>query len=457
MHIRDYMGRKIHFIGVGGISMSGLAEILLSRGYPVSGSDQSGNPLLDKLRTLGADVYIGHRAGQQRGAALIVKNAAIGEDNPELAAARAQGIPVMERTELLGQLMDEYRTAVSVCGTHGKTTATSMLTTILELTDRDPTAHIGGALPLVGGATKAGGKEFFVTESCEYKDGFLRLNPTVIVMLNIDADHLDYFRDIDHIEESFAAFAARLPEDGLLIGNGDDVRVRRVMAGCGRRAESFGLEEKNDWRAVRIGMDAGGCAGFTLLRGDQPLSVRLSVPGRHNVLNAAAAIAAAAACGVPPAEAAAAVAAYTGAARRFEPAGRWRGAALYHDYAHHPAEVAATLAAARAMGPRRLWCVFQPHTYSRTRALLGGFAACFDAADEVVLLPVYAAREADPGDVSSASLAAAVGARPGAPACRLAGDFAEAADIVRRGVSAGDMVLTLGAGNIEALSAMIRE
>ncbi len=270
MHIRDFMGRKIHFIGVGGISMSGLAEILLSRGYPVSGSDQTGNPLLERLRALGADVYIGHRAGQQRGAALIVKNAAIGEDNPELAEARAQGVPVMERTELLGQLMEEYRTTVSVCGTHGKTTATSMLTTILELTGRDPTAHIGSVLPLVGGATKAGGKEFFVVEASEYKDDFLALPSTMIVMLNIDADHLDYFRNIEHIEKSFAAFAARLPKDGLLVGNGDDNRVRRVMATCGRRVESFGLEEKNDWRAVEIVMGDRGRAGLHCYAGTSP-------------------------------------------------------------------------------------------------------------------------------------------------------------------------------------------
>lgn len=458
MHIRDFSGRKIHFIGIGGISMSGLAEVLLRLGYSVSGSDQTDNPLLHKLRSLGADIYIGHRAGQQKGAALVIKNAAIGDDNPELSAARAEGVPVMERTDLLGQLMGEYRHTVSVCGSHGKTTATSMLTTILVLTGRDPTANIGSVLPLIGGATRAGGREFFVVEASEYKDDFLRLPSTHIVMLNIDADHLDYFRDIDHIAESFAAFAALLPDDGMLIGNGDDPRVRAIMERCGRAVRSFGLSEGNDWRAADIRVSGEGHARFTLLLEERPVTgVRLAVPGRHHVMNALAAIAAAHACGVPAAEAARALAAYTGAGRRFEPAGCWRGAALYHDYAHHPVEVAATLETARAMRPRRLWCVFQPHTYSRTRALFDDFTRCFDAADELILLPIYAAREPDPGDISSAMLAEAINRRPGHKPCRHADSFQAAADLIRREAAPGDLVLTVGAGDIEELTALIRE
>jgi UDP-N-acetylmuramate--alanine ligase len=457
VHIRDFAGLRVHFIGIGGVSMSGLAEILISRGYTVSGSDRSENALTAKLRALGAEVYAGHRAGQERGAALIVKNAAIPDDNPELAAARAQGVPVMERTELLGQIMGEYRTAVGVCGTHGKTTTTSMLTTILTLTGRDPTAHIGSELALINGTTRTGSHDLFVAESCEYKDGFLRLSPTIVVMLNIDADHLDYFRDIDHIEQSFAAFADRLPADGLLIGNGDDARVCRIMAGCGRRWEAFGLGADNGWRAQDIASDANGCAGFTLRYPGGSVPVRLSVPGRHNVMNALAALAAAAACGVSPDEAAPALAAYTGAARRFEKIGERGGALLYHDYAHHPTEVAATLAAARQKNPARLLCVFQPHTYTRTRMLFDAFTRCFDDADEVVLLPIYAAREPDPGDISSQMLSDAISMRPDGPPCRCAADFEDAAGIIRSLIAPGDIVLTLGAGDIEALGRLIRE
>ena len=455
MHIRDYVGKHIHFIGIGGISMSALASILLQRGYVVSGSDMHASPLIDKLIEHGATCYIGHAAGQEAGAALVVFSAAIPPTNPERVAADAAGIPSIDRATLLGELMEEYQQSVGVAGTHGKTTTSSILATILELAGKDPTIHIGGELPLIGGAMKLGGHGIFVTEACEYKDSFLKLHPTCAVVLNIDSDHLDYFADIDAIERSFETYVGLLPEDGKVVGNGDDPRVWALMQRCGKRHVSFGFQDHNDYQAVLV-QDADGLYNFCIQQGVARIArVQLSVPGRHNIYNAMAALLSAAYCGVPIAEGAPHVAAYTGARRRFEKAGMCLGAQVFHDYAHHPAEIRATLAAARDMCASQVWCIFQPHTYSRTKLLFEEFVRSFDVADHLILLDIYAAREADPGDIHAQDLAAAIGKRGANKSVRYATTFGEAAGMVKAGIQPGDLVLTLGAGDIESISALI--
>ncbi|MDD3244127.1 MAG: UDP-N-acetylmuramate--L-alanine ligase [Eubacteriales bacterium] len=450
MQTLEQLGHHIHFIGIGGISMSGLAEILQSRGFSVSGSDREASENTDRLAEKGIRVYIGHKAGQEAGADAIVYNSAIPQDNPEIVGAKAAGIPLIKRAELLGAIMAGYERAIAVAGTHGKTTATSMLSTVLINMGKDPTLHIGGVLPLIQDATRVGGHKLFVAEACEYQENFLLLNYTDAVILNIDADHLDYYRDIDHITDSFRAYLAKLPPDGHAIVNGDDARALALGNECGRDCITFGFSEGCTLRAKNEKADENGCFSFDLdFKGFRVCPVKLSVPGRHNIYNAMAAMAAAWLTGVTPCDSSMLVGAYTGAERRFERKGTLNGALVYHDYAHHPAEVHAALAAAALRPHKKLWCVFQPHTYTRTRALFDRFAACFDPADCVVLLDIYAAREKDPGDINSQMLCQAASAHHPFDVCCYMPGFDAATNYLREQVEPGDLVLALGAGSIE--------
>jgi len=456
MHINDFKDKTIHFTGIGGISMSGLAAMLIEAGYSVTGSDQKESAVLDELRAMGIPCCIGHEPEFVEGAGLIVRTAAVLDTNPEIVHARELGIPVMERGTLLGQLMQSYEEVICVSGAHGKTTASSMVSTILQLAGKNPTIHLGGVLPLIGKATQVGSKDCFVAEACEYKDSFLRFFPTIAVILNIDADHLDYFKDIEAIEESFTRFVKLTPDDGLVLGNGDDPRVMKVMESAPCRCETFGFGEHCTWRVFNATQEHGKYT-FTLRYCDDDdfeVSVSLGVMGQHNVLNACAAIASAYHVGVSLEEAARLLTQFTGAQRRFEKAGDYHSANVFHDYAHHPTEIKATLAAARQMADKKLYCVFQPHTYTRTKALFHEFVESFDAADRLVLLDIYAARENNPGDISSQMLAEAIDKR-GKTEVYYAESFDAAANLVRSWAAPRDVILTLGAGDIEKMSKLL--
>lgn len=458
MELRLTEQKKVHFIGIGGISMSGLAQILMTWGIPVSGSDRSDSPTLDHLQALGAQVFVGHRAGQHEGASLVVYTAAIAADNPELVAAQAAGVQTIRRDELLGAIIRQYRVSVGVAGMHGKSTCTSMLSTIMVGCQKNPTIHIGAVLSNIGGSVLVGGTDYFITEADEYKESFLKFPPTVAVLLNIDEDHLDYYRDLAHIENAFRTFVAKLPAEGGCLVNGDDPLALAIGREAPCPCHTFGMGEGLDWHAADIAVQADGSHTFTLWHGGKAVCpVRLRVPGRHNVYNALAAIAAAQACGVAPADAALALEGYTGADRRFQKVGEVAGVTVYHDYAHHPAEVRATLEAAALLPHRKLHCLFQPHTYTRTKTLFGPFTQAFDAADDLVLIDIYAAREQDPGDISSQMLGDAINEKSGRAFARYAPDFATAAALLAERCQPGDVVLTLGAGSVEQASPFILE
>jgi UDP-N-acetylmuramate--alanine ligase len=448
--------KKVHFIGIGGISMSGLAMILMTWGIPVSGSDRTDSEILKRLRVMGADVHIGHQAGLHEGSSLVVYTPAVTEDNEELVAARISGVPVIRRDELLGRIIKQYRHSIGISGVHGKTTCTSMAATILFKCDKNPTIHLGGSLELLGGSVRVGNNDIFVTEACEYKESFLAFPPTIAVILNIDADHLDYFRDIEHVTEAFRKYVMLLPKDGYCIVNGDDPRAVGILKNAPCNGTTFGFTEGCAWRAGGTMAGADGCFSFDLMKeGNYCCRVSLCVPGRHNVYNAMAAIAAADSCGVDPKCAAEQLTDFKGADRRFQKIGVVGGATVYHDYAHHPAEIRATLEAAALLPRNRLWCVFQPHTYTRTKALFNDFVTAFDKADKIVLLDIYAAREPNPGDINSAMLCDAVNEKDGKNRCVYAASFEDAAKIIKNNLRPGDIIFTVGAGDIEKINGML--
>ncbi len=453
-NIHNYPGKRIHLIGIGGSSMSGLAEMLMDQGYQVSGSDRDEGYLIENVRKHGARVMIGHRAENVDGADLVVYSAAIHPDNPERVAADRLGIPSIERAWLLGQLMEHFPQAVCICGAHGKTTVTSMLSQILLEAGKDPSIHIGGRLDAIGGSTRVGHSGIFVAEACEYNRSFLRLNPTLAVVLNIDADHLDCYRDLDEIEETFGTFLGLLPEDGLAIGNGDDPRVVRQMRACGRRYETFGLEAENDWTAGGLQEDDLGVASFDLIhRGETVAKVRMGVPGIFNVRNALAALAAAGALGVDPAEGAAILGRFTGAHRRFERTDVIDGVEIFHDYGHNPAEMRNAISIARKRCKGTLWAVMQPHTFSRVRTLFSDYLTCTKEADITLVTDICAAREADPGDLNSGMLVE--GMIENGIRSVWTPSFDDTERYLREHWKPGDLVLTMGCGDINRLNDQI--
>ena len=452
--IHDYPGCHIHMIGIGGSSMSGLAEMLLDRGYTVTGSDRTDGYLLGALRERGIPVAIGHSAENVRGADFIVYTGAIPEDNPERAAARELGIPGIERSDLLGQLMAGSREAVAVCGAHGKTSTTSMLSQIAMACGLDPSIHIGGQLDAIGGSTRVGHSGVFIAEACEFRRSFLRLKPTLAVVMNIDADHLDCYRDIDEIEETFGTFLSLLPEDGLALGNGDDARVTRQLGRLACRTETFGIAETNTWHPANLTEDAQGYASFDVVREGSVIGrVRMAVPGRFNVMNALAALAASIHLGAGPAEACAALEDFRGAHRRFELTDVIDGAELYTDYGHNPAEMRNAMAIARkradALGGR-LIAVMQPHTFSRVRSLFADYLTCTEAADITIVTDICAAREPDPGDLNSGMLVD--GMRAHGLEAYWTPSFDDAEAWLRSHWRKNDVAVTMGCGDINMLN-----
>ena len=400
----DY--HHIHFIGIGGISMSGLAEILLSEGFRVSGSDAKKSSLTELLEKQGAVVHYGQRRENiTNDIDLIVYTAAIHKDNPEFAAMEELGLPSLTRAQLLGQMMRNYKTPIGVSGTHGKTTTTSMITEILLAAGTDPTISVGGILKSIQGNIRVGKSDLFVTEACEYTNSFLSFYPRIGIILNIEEDHLDFFRDLDDIRSSFRRFAQLLPEDGLLIISGDISDYEEITRGLSCSVLTFGSDSSCDYYYDGISHDEFAHASFTLhRRGGSDIPVSLGVPGEHNILNALAALALADYLKLDMETAARALKNFTGTDRRFEYKGSVEGITIVDDYAHHPTEITATLKAARNYPHQTLWCVFQPHTYTRTKAFLPEFAQALSLADKVILADIYPARETDTLGISSRSL-----------------------------------------------------
>lgn len=440
-------GARIHFIGIGGVSMSGLAQILLNRGYTVSGSDRTRSAATDKLEKLGAKIYIGHNAQNVRGAALAVHTAAVHEDNPELAAARSEGIPVITRAVCLGSIMRRYPHAVNVAGTHGKTTTTSMLAHALIYAGKDPTISVGGELDIIGGNIRVGNSDYFVTEACEYTNSFLSFFPTIALITNIEEDHLDFFSGIDDIIQSFRRFALLTKGKGKVVAIGSDENVKRALDGTGCDIVTYGIDGDYDFTAENI-VYRGGFAEFDIVQRGKGVvsSAALKVPGEHNVLNTLAAAAVCDCLGIDVAEAVRGVEGFSGTHRRFEKKGMLGGAVVIDDYAHHPTEIKATLTAAKKFEYNRLWCVFQPHTYTRTKTLWNEFLTAFDSVDELIVTDIYAAREQFDGVTTAKGLAEDIAAR-GVKA-RYVKDFADIENILRSETADGDMIFTMGAGNV---------
>ena len=448
-HIDFNHPNHVHFIGIGGISMSGLAEILLERGFTVSGSDMKESELTKRLESHGARVFCGQRAENIiEGIDAVVYTAAVHPDNPEYAAAEAKGLPILTRAELLGQIMRNYRQSIAISGTHGKTTTTSMLSEILMDAKKDPTISVGGMLDAIGGNIRVGGSELFVTEACEYTNSFLSFFPTMELILNIEADHLDFFKDIDDIRRSFRRFAELLPADGILIINSDIQDFTEIYEGLPCRVITVGSDpEKSHYSAGDVEFDGNACASYELLLdGRKAGRISLSVPGMHNVYNSLAAIAAAHELGIGNEEIKAGLLAFGGTHRRFEKKGVLNGITIIDDYAHHPQEIAATLATAKNYPHREVWCVFQPHTYTRTKALMDDFAKALSMADHVVLADIYAARETDTLGISSGTLANKI--------TELGTDtwyfhsFGEIEKFILEKCVNGDLLITMGAGDI---------
>ena len=441
--------KPIFFVGIGGISMSALAQILKNDGFTVCGSDFKESETTKKLSEDGIKVYIGHKGENIRGAGLVVYTAAVKEDNPELIEAKKQGILAIERARLLGEMMKNYRYPVAVSGTHGKTTTTSMLAHVLCGADLDPTILVGGVLPLIGGNFRDGGKDYFVTEACEYCASFLKFYPLYSIILNIEEDHLDFFKDLEDIISCFKKFIDKTPDDGAVIANFDDEEVVRAVSGLGKRVISYGAKcDKADYRAENISFLENGCAEFDVLRkGEFYFKAKLNVPGMHNVLNALSVIATADLLEVHKERIIDGILSFKGTNRRFEKKGAVNGATVIDDYAHHPTEVKATLKAARAVAKdKKVWCVFQPHTYTRTLALKEEFSKSFSDCDGLVITDIYAAREKDTGLINSKDLTDAI--NKNTKNAVYISEFSDVAKYFRENVSDGDLVITMGAGDV---------
>ncbi|GAB4450274.1 MAG: UDP-N-acetylmuramate--L-alanine ligase [Anaerolineae bacterium] len=435
----------IHLIGIGGAGLSAIATVLLQQGYTVSGSDAQAGPATERLQRLGAEVFIGQRAENIRpGIEVVVISSAIAADNPELVAARQQGLRVAKRAEWLGQMM-AHSSGIAVAGTHGKTTTTAMIAFILRQAGLDPTYIIGGFVPQMETNAAAGSGPAFVIEADEYDHMFLGLRPQVAIITNVEWDHPDIFPTAPDMQRAFAQFAALVPATGRLIGCGDAPGVADALGGAPAPVTTYGLGASNHWRVQALQPNAAGCFDFALAPPDGPtLAASLAVPGQHNVLNGTAAIIAAQTQGVAPAQAAEILAGFCGVERRFQWKGEVNGITIIDDYAHHPTEIRATLAAARGrFGARPIWAAFQPHTFSRTHALLDDFAAAFGDADHVRVLDIFPSRERDTGLVHSRDIVA----RMRHPDARYAGPPADAAATLAAELRSPAVLLTLGAGD----------
>ncbi len=442
--------KNVYFIGIGGISMSGLARILQSKGYNVSGSDIKHSEVLDKLNELGIRTYVPHDYNNiDKNIDLVVYTAAIKQDNPEMIAAKERNLKIMDRAGLLGMLIKEYEMPVCVSGTHGKTTTTAMITEILMNARQNPTVTAGGIIPSINSSFRLGGNKYMVVESCEYFDSFLKFYPYVGVILNVEADHLDYFKDLSHIEQSFKKFAGNIRKEGALIINYDIVGRQTITEGLRCSVITYGNPDAH-WYADKIRYDEKGYPNFEVVfMGKSIARLSLKAPGLHNVQNSIAAFAAAHWIGVPVDKIVAGLSNFTGALRRFEIKGNVKGVTVIDDYAHHPTEIKATLQAAVNLKHNKIHCVFQPHTYSRTLKLLDDFANAFDLADDIYILDIYSAREDNKGDIHSLGLVEKLQAK-GKKVSYLP-SFEEAKKELIKKCIPNDLLITMGAGDVHLI------
>jgi UDP-N-acetylmuramate--alanine ligase len=438
----------IHFIGIGGISMSGLAEILAEEGFTVSGSDAKESELTKHLERLGIRVFYGQSASNiMNGTDLVVYTAAIQEDNPEFVCAKEKNLPLMSRAELLGQIMDNYQRSIAVAGTHGKTTTTSMISQILLSAKSDPTITVGGILKTIDGNLRVGKSDIFLSEACEYTNSFLHFYPKYSIILNIEAEHLDFFKDIQDIRNSFHKFASNTKRDGRIFINGEIEDYTSITDGLNAQVTTFGLSDTCDYHPADISFNEKACASFTVMKGTEAIfRVALNVPGMHNVSNALAAIALTLDMGISKDSIVRGLSDFGGANRRFQYKGEVDGVTIIDDYAHHPTEIRATLTAAQTYPHKRLVLVFQPHTYSRTKALLSDFADVLPMADLVVLADIYAAREKNTYGISSKDLLQKL--KEKGCDCYYFPSFEEIEKFLLENCMNGDLLITMGAGDI---------
>lgn len=440
--------KKIHMIGIGGSGMCPLAEILHSKGYILTGSDVNESDPLKRVKNLGIEVFMGHKAENVHGADLVVYSAAINCENPELKEAKALGIPTMERSKLLGALTRRFDRVIGVCGTHGKTTTSSAITQVLIMNGLDPTAVIGGRLPLINANGIAGKSEYMVCESCEFVDTFLQLSPDMAVLLNIDNDHLDYFKTMDNLVASFKKFVHM---SKTAVVNGDDELVQRTVEDYNGEVITFGFGSHNDYTATNVVKASLGYKFTVVFKGKPLFDIELSVPGKHNVLNSLAVVAACRYYGVSDDGIKKGIESFGGAGRRFERLGEWNGITLVDDYAHHPTEIAATLTAAKQLNFKKIVAVFQPFTFSRTELLKDEFIKALSIADKVILTPIMGSREVNTTGISSEQLAL------GLHDCTCVADFTEAAETAVNSAQSGDVIITMGGGDIYKSAYIMRD
>ena len=445
-------GRRGHLIGIGGVSMSSLADVLWGMGIAVSGSDMNQNKNVRGLTEKGIPVSIGHKAENiTREIEFVVRTAAVHDDNPEIIRAHALGIPVFERTQAWGAISKDYSNALCISGTHGKTTTTSMCTHIMMAADKDPTVMIGGTLPLLNAGHRVGHGNTIIMEACEYYNSFLSLHPTVAVILNVEADHLDFFKDLQDVQHSFREFALRTPEDGYVVANLDDASTMATIRDITRKIMTFGLSKEADVYAENIEFLGANSHFDIMFKGKLFTDVTLHVPGLHNVKNALAATAAAICLGVRPNAVKYGLAGFNGAGRRFEFKGKFNGADVYDDYAHHPGELKALLDTVEGLNYKRCILVFQPHTYTRTAALFEDFVTQLKRPDVLLLAEIFAAREKNTIGISSAALAERVEGAEFYPT------FPELEEELKRKAQPGDIILTVGAGDVYKIGENIVE
>ena len=440
----------IYFIGIGGISMSGLAHILEDKGFKISGSDAKESAMTKALEDMGIKVFYGQKKENLDACGdidAVVYTAAVHPDNPEFITAKEKNIPLLTRAELLGQIMKEYELPVAISGTHGKTTITSMISKVLLEANMDPTLSIGGIFKDIGGNIRVGQSKYFVTEACEYTNSFLSFFPKVSIVLDIDADHLDFFKDLDDIRNSFKKFCNLLPDDGTLIINSDIDNMEEITEGLDCNIITYGSKDSSDYYPSDITYDELANASFNINRKNKaPIQIKLSVPGEYNVYNAIAAVAACDLMGVDPEYMIKALREFTGTNRRFEHKGVVDGVTIVDDYAHHPTEIKATLSAAQNYPHKTLWCVFQPHTYTRTKALMHEFAEALSLADKVVLADIYAARETDHLGISSRTLQEEI--KSLGHDCYYFPSFEEIEKFLLQNCTKDDLLITMGAGDV---------
>lgn len=449
--------KPIHMVGIGGSSMSGIAEIIKSMGFLVTGSDQNTSTATERLAQNGIQIYKGHFAENVINAGLLVYTAAVKQDNPELVKAKELGIPMMERSEFLGEITKLYEKTISICGTHGKTTTTSMVSLAFLEGAKDPSVQVGADIRQLDNLNYRVGKSpYLVLESCEYVRSFLQFHPHTVALLNIEEDHLDYYKDLEDIKSAFRDFVSLVPEQGFVIVNSDNTNCMDVVKNLNCKVITIGIKNKNaDFYADNIKTAENGCYTFDVHFANESYPIRLNVLGYHNVYNALITIATSIAHEVPMEAIQKALAKFTGASRRFEYVGIRNGAKIFDDYAHHPTEILTTIDAATKTNYNKMWVVFQPHTYTRTKTLFNDFVDAFAKVNNLILIDIYAAREIDDGTVSSKMLADEINKKYNN--CTYIPALEDAAEYLKNNISENDLVLTVGAGSVTKIGYMIKE